>query len=133
MRTVLGDRMAHSKRRRRTNTDSYNRNRDPLQTLFDFGVTSNKLVSDKDLFNVRPYSYEEHKRDTLRDSLKSSFPLPDLPKNKPQQLTFDEYRRLKVCTARQKRKEVLHALKRTGKGGSGNRPPVWKPDSKIKC
>lgn len=38
-----------------------------------------------------------------------------------------------VCDQRKTRKEVMHALGRTGKGGSGNKKPSYSYKSKIRC
>jgi len=40
-------------------------------------------------------------------------------------------KRLKVCSSRKVRKEIMHATKKAGKGGQ--KKAKWKPESKIKC
>lgn len=52
-------------------------------------------------------------------------------KRVPAQLAFTAPRETLVCVRRARRKEVLHALRKTGKGGQ--RRPRRSPWSKIKC
>jgi len=46
---------------------------------------------------------------------------------------FDAPEHVMVCVRRSRRKEVLHALKKTGKGGGRRRPPKRNAYSDVRC
>lgn len=51
----------------------------------------------------------------------------------PYQIAFTAPRETIQCVRRQRRKEVLHAHKKTGKGKGRQRKPRWSRWSNIKC
>lgn len=47
---------------------------------------------------------------------------------------FQDAKRALVCSSRQTRREVMHAMRRTGKAGARrNRKAQWSSDSRINC
>lgn len=38
-----------------------------------------------------------------------------------------------ICKSRKERKEVLFAIRRTGKGGAKNKRPTWTQESYVRC
>lgn len=59
-----------------------------------------------------------------------------LPKGKrglPSSVSFEEAHRVAVCVRRKKRREVLHALRRTGRPGRKTKAPVRNWLSSIHC
>lgn len=49
------------------------------------------------------------------------------------QQVFTSPRAVLVCVRRKIRKEIMHALGRTGRGGVGNRTPRFNARSKVRC
>lgn len=51
----------------------------------------------------------------------------------PIRLGYTQPKRVLTCIRRKQRKEVLHALKKTGKGSGAKKHARWTIDSKYKC
>lgn len=71
-----------------------------------------------------------------RQQLKLSDPMDDLRdvwQSTRAVLAFSNPRDVLVCVRRKMRREVLHAFRKTGRGGGRKRPPRYNWFSKIKC
>lgn len=95
---------------------------------------------------VRKFEHEyskvpHHKRQTVSDvGSQERERLPQHKRNLPRQILssqvrilYDDSRRALVCASRANRREVLFALRRTGKNGNRNRKAVWTPLSYVSC
>jgi len=52
------------------------------------------------------------------------------PRMVTSRVAFDDSKNVLICVRRKRRREVLHALKRAGRG---NRSPRWNEWSKVRC
>ena len=97
-----------------------------------------KKIETQDLFsNVRSKSYQTFKAGVVREHLKNQKAVQPKPYKDPfkQGVLFpDQIAPIigRVCENRKKRKKVLFAKRKIGKGG-GVRPPRLTIDSFIKC
>lgn len=103
-------------------------------TLRSFPRTSLTAIDDRRSFDFEPATRPARLFTGSTATISATPVAKKTPKARarvPYQIAFQAPKETLVCVRRQRRKQVLHALKKTGKGGQ--RRPRRGPFSEVKC
>lgn len=95
-------------------------------------------VSDVQTRRTKNNQRQRNSRQVLREELPGRNPLHKSPVlqerlSEPVRNVLLDSERALECTRRETRREIMFAMRRTGKGGSKNRKAQWTEDSYISC